>query len=215
MDIVVQEGLETLTITRLASSLDASVGSLYRYFEGKEALIVALQEQAICGFRDQLMARLALADERAPDDMVAGVGTLYRLWVALTAYLEHAHSSPAHHRLIDTMMSAPEAVLDDAAARAVDDVVQAVLAIYGQLLQAAAQSGSLRPIEPQELEVRTHLLWAAVHGLDHFRKRERIQAPHLHVEALTDHMMRSLLTGWGAPEPLIDAAYALAAPIVE
>ncbi|MEL6182651.1 MAG: TetR family transcriptional regulator, partial [Myxococcota bacterium] len=47
MSIVVNEGVSALTIARLARELDAAVGALYRYFESKQALITALQRQAI------------------------------------------------------------------------------------------------------------------------------------------------------------------------
>ncbi|MFT7579966.1 MAG: AcrR family transcriptional regulator, partial [Myxococcota bacterium] len=42
MGIVLDEGIEALTIARIAARLDAAVGALYRYFPGKEALIVGL-----------------------------------------------------------------------------------------------------------------------------------------------------------------------------
>ena len=50
MEILVEGGLEALTIPRLAERMDASVGGLYRYFPSKEAIFVALQERAIDGY---------------------------------------------------------------------------------------------------------------------------------------------------------------------
>jgi hypothetical protein len=48
------------------------------------------------------------------------------------------------------------------------------------------------------------VLWAALHGLDHFRKRDRIQPVELRVAALELELYRGLLLGWGADRTAVD-----------
>src|SRR5262245_2488753 len=45
--IVTEEGIEALTMSRLASELDTAVGAVYRYFGSKGDLMAAIEERAI------------------------------------------------------------------------------------------------------------------------------------------------------------------------
>ena len=47
MMIVTTEGIDALTMARLASELDAAIGAVYRYFPSKGALVAQIQGQAI------------------------------------------------------------------------------------------------------------------------------------------------------------------------
>lgn len=207
MDIIASEGIDAFTIVRLATTLDISVGGLYRWFDSKEAIIVALQERAIGEFHEAQQARLATANEliraRAPSEEVAA---LLRVIVAFTAYLEDAVVAPVRHRLMDTFISTPTTLLSDDQARAIDEQLRPILETCGSLLIAASGAGSL---EPGESIKRTHVLWAALHGLNHFRKRDRIQPPELQVDSLAQSMVSALLVGWGADPAAVLAALAL------
>ncbi|HEY1098892.1 MAG TPA: helix-turn-helix domain-containing protein, partial [Myxococcota bacterium] len=57
MRLVAEEGLDALTIQRIAGAIGASVGGLYRYYDGKDALLTALQQRAIT----------AVAEDQATD----------------------------------------------------------------------------------------------------------------------------------------------------
>src|SRR5687768_8022335 len=87
MRLVSEEGLEALTIQRIASAIGASVGGLYRYYEGKDALLWALQERAIAALSDDQVRDIekcrALMDRRrdkgdktVPQGVVALVSAL-------------------------------------------------------------------------------------------------------------------------------------------
>lgn len=198
------EGLEAVTMARLAASIDASVGGLYRYFPSKEAIFVALQEQAIASFAgaqrdalERLKPRLLTADPRA--------AALARVITATVVYLLEADASPVRHRLIDTFLSAQTPLLDDAQARQVDDALQPLLGRCAELLTEATTSAT-PALAAGDAMTRTHVLWASLHGLDHFRKRDRIQPPDLQVDMLTQETLRALLTGWGAEPHHVEEA---------
>ena len=203
MSLVVQDGMEGLTIARLANRMNASVGAVYRYFPSKEALIVGLQELAIADFHTFMQQRLTAHEARltgaAPDTRA-----LARLLIAFNSYLEHADHSPRPHRLVDTFLSFPEAVLSDAEAQAVGErLIEPVLTTFVGLLADAAET---RAIDAGDDLQRTHLAWAFVHGLDHFRKRDRIMPDSLRVKALLPIARGNLLRAFGAkPEAIAQA----------
>lgn len=195
MGLVVQDGMEGLTIARLANRMNASVGAVYRYFPSKEALLVGLQELAIADFHGFLHKRLA---DHAPRlaGASAGVRALARIMIAMGSYIEHGDSSPRPHRLVDTFLSFPEAVLSDAEARSVGErLLQPILSAFAALLSDAVAAGSL---EPGDSDQRTHLAWAYVHGLDHFRKLDRLNPNELHLKTLLPIARAGLLRGFGA-----------------
>lgn len=207
MALVVEDGMEGLTIARLANRIGGSVGALYRYFESKEELVVGLQEMAIADFREFLDRRLAAQAEAFPEDVSPRVAALAKIMSAVAAYVDHADGSPQPHRLVDLFLSTPDAVLSDEDARAVGQrVIMPILEIVGGLLALAVQVGALAP---GHVEQRTHLAWAFVHGLDHFRKRDRLNGEHLQVQVLLPLAVRTLLAGFGAQTADLDQAEAL------
>ena len=207
MKIVVNKGLDALTIARLARSLDAAVGAIYRYFPSKAALLVALQIQAIelfhedmRGASDRISAQLI---ERGHDPETSSSGALCRIFMVLNTYISDAERAPDRHRLIDQLMSTPVPLLNEAELEVVGRSLGPILGFVSELLDKASAIGALSAGDSAQ---RTHVLWASLHGLDHFRKRDRFEPPNLQVKALTEATATALLLGWGAPRDALEAA---------
>jgi AcrR family transcriptional regulator len=64
-EVLAQEGAEAFTTTRIAEAAGIPIGSVYRYFPDKEAIVEALALQYWSDFED-LVAGAAEADERSP-----------------------------------------------------------------------------------------------------------------------------------------------------
>jgi AcrR family transcriptional regulator len=196
MRLVIEEGMEGLTIGRLASRMKASIGAVYRYFPSKEALIVSLQELAIADFEQFMAGRLKELEPRLAAESSPGVRALARLMAAFQAYIDHADVSPRSHRLVDTFLSFPEVILSDAEALSINQrLVAPILESYKRLLSEATAAGVLEPGDDLQ---RTHLAWACVHGLDHFRKRDRLNPPQLQLKVLLPLARGGLLRAFGA-----------------
>jgi AcrR family transcriptional regulator len=206
MEILAEGGVEALTIPRLAQRMDASVGGLYRYFPSKEAIFVALQERAIDAFATLQEDAIARADRRAAEATPA-IQSLARVIAAFHALLDLATEAPTQHALVDAFLSAPSPTLSDAQARDIEAYLTPVLTRCAAQLETASASGALSVADGM---VRTHLLWAALHGLSHFRKRDRIQPDTLRVSALAPALLEGLLVGWGASHTEVQSALVLA-----
>jgi len=195
MAIALEEGLEKLTIARIAKKLDAAVGALYRYFPSKDALIAGMQNRAIEAFGRDLAAIFARADAELAE--LGGVGTLAGAVVVVPAYLADSDRNPARHRLIDGWVSSPSPLLSDEQARAVNETLAPLVRLVTDHIGRATAAGMLQNGND---DARAHVLWALMHGLDHFRKRDRLQPPALRVDRLQALGLQSLLMGWGAAE---------------
>jgi AcrR family transcriptional regulator len=202
MEIALQEGLEKLTIARLAKRIDAAVGALYRYFESKDALVAGMQRRAIGLLRGDLETAFARAT-----DQLCGLSpcqaALAGAVLIAPIYLADAREEPRRHRLIDAWVSDPTSHLADDEARDVNASLALILELVTGRLQFAVDAGALRAGDNL---ARAHVLWALVHGLDHFRKRDRIQPTNVQTPKLLDQALRALLVGWGAEARAADVA---------
>ncbi len=179
--ILETEGASALTIARLAREVDVAVGGLYRYFDGKDALEAALQVRAIEAFAPVLAAH---TDQAHPRAALQGVYAAWRTF---------RETSPALHALIDQSLSNPKQTLSDDAAREVELALQPLLAHCDGLLEHAVATGLLAE-GPTRL--RTLALWAAVHGVSHFAKRDRILPAWQQSDRVAALLLDGLLAGW-------------------
>jgi AcrR family transcriptional regulator len=201
-------GPDALTMAGLAAQLDVSVGGLYRYYPSKGAIVVGLEKRAIASYRavqEDLLAALEPRLRRHREK----VAVLARVLAAASAYLEHARRDPLQHRLLTQLISFPEPLLDEREVREVEAHVRPVIERSVTLLAAAADAGALAA---GDAAVRTFVLWAALHGADQFRKRDRVLPPALHSWVLADAAADALLRGWGAEARELAAARHLVPP---
>lgn len=183
MRLVADDGIDALTMPRLADAADVAVGGLYRYFSGKDALIAGLQVRAAEAF-------VAFVDERWD----ASAPPLQRVRTVTEAWPAFAVAEPQKHALLDASLSDPRALLGADDAAAVAAAVGPALERCADALREAEQQGSL---VPGDAELRTHVLWAAVHGAGHFAKRDRLVPERLRAAEIRREIVDALLAGWG------------------
>lgn len=134
--LLTDEGVEAVTLRRIARAAGLSHGAPLRHFAGRAELLSAVASE---GF-----AELGAAD-------LPEAGAQARLLAACRAYVEFAQRNPAmfelmfRHDLIDT------AELD-----------QAVFTRFTKLVTDAQSAGWRQGVDPHTLAAS---LWAALHGL--------------------------------------------------
>ncbi|MCA9491624.1 MAG: TetR family transcriptional regulator [Myxococcales bacterium] len=185
MRLVADDGIDALTMPRLADAADAAVGGLYRYFSGKDALIAGLQVRAGEAF-------VAFLDERWD----AQAAPLARVRSVVEAWPAFARAEPQKHALLDASLSDPRALLGADDAAAVAQAIAPALERCAVALREAEEQGALAP---GDAELRTHALWAAVHGAGHFAKRDRLVPERLRASEVRRELVETLLAGWADP----------------
>ncbi len=209
LEIVAEEGLASLTIGKLAKRTQSATGSLYRYFPGKSDLVAALQQWALVALSGALKGRLeALAPKR--DDTDAKVFALAGPLTALLTWRRQADVAPEFHTLLDAMMSAPFEVLDAETMKATEAELQVLLKRGAELFDAAATAGAL---DRGDGALRVRVMWGALHGLDHMKKRDRVEEAAHHAKALTEEALLCLCRGWGADNQVAVQAFELATEV--
>ena len=144
--LIVADGLEALSLRRLAGTLGVTAPALYAHVRDKEDLLRAVAEAEF----DQLVARFDAVDE---DDPLARIRAHGR------AYVEHARERPQLFRVM--FLFPPDLSVADAPVERLPGATKAFMAAAGAVEEAVA-SGALVADDPLLVALT---LWSAVHGV--------------------------------------------------
>jgi AcrR family transcriptional regulator len=204
--LVAAEGIEALTMQRLADAVDAAVGTVYTYFPSKSALLAQLQRQAIerltASYRegritfDKSLARRDISDEAAALARIVAFG---RFWV------ESFDVLPDEALLLQLLMSEVRATIapDDAV-----NVLPAALELLGEARACVDGAQAAGALAPGDAMTRTVVLAAAINGVLLTDKLSPWDATLFDGRRLTTVVLDDVLRGWGAQAADLDAANA-------
>ena len=182
-ELLVEGGFEHLTMPRLAARAGVAVGGLYRYFEGKQALYIALQVRALEHLHAYLTARVH-------DDPVEHVRA-YVLGMA-----DYLADHPVRFNLLDVAISDPTIRLPDDQAEV---TIVAVRPLFEELDARLARCTAAGRLTDGNVRDRTLALWGTVFGTLHSRKFARFDLGGAHSRALLELAVTALLRGWERP----------------
>jgi AcrR family transcriptional regulator len=198
------EGLEGLTMRRLAKDLGCTEPALYRYFPSKDALLAALTEQVVERLGELFERGLERTDQ--PLVRVALVAEIY-------AALMREHRGEA--TLLTMVLGDPRYLVDRDASLPTLRAMERVLARVAAALSDAVNEGAL---SDGDAMTRGVSLWTAAHGAAQLRKFDRFGVTHLGVTRARRATLSDLLTAWGASPaeslPALERATAVAAELV-
>lgn len=182
-DIVRREGFGALTIRKIADAIEYAPGTLYLYFENRDAIA---RELSFEGFR-------ALLDAFGPATAVAE--PLARLEAIGRAYVRFGMQNPETYRLI--FMEDPQ-VTTAVFQAAGDDPGQRAYRALVDPLEELRKAGRLRP--GADVQALADTLWSVVHGIVSL-KLTCPGFPVTPVEPLVDAALQTFLDGLVRPAP--------------
>jgi len=172
-----------MTIRRVAKAIGYCGGSIYSYFDSREAIAMELVHEGFERLSEFMARAMAAAD---PVERLHAIGH---------AYLEFAEKEPASFRLIfmnqgrlsDQLMSE---ALERHGGRIYDSLVSAV----SELLESRNVSG----VDPEEL---AQLCWSTIHGVASLRLT-MTAFPFVDAQTLMRHSTAAMLCRLGLEAPL-------------
>ncbi|MDQ2649127.1 MAG: TetR/AcrR family transcriptional regulator [Actinomycetota bacterium] len=192
--IATEDGLDALTMQRLADEVDAAVGTVYTYFPSKGALVAEVQREAI----ERLTASYLLlrpdveakvADEAPSVAAVTHLVAFGRFWI------DSFDSYPREQRLLQQLMSEAHRTVEDSEVGRVVPAALRLLDLARERFEVASQVGALSPAEPME---RTVTLAASLSGVLQLGKLGEFDPDVLDGPRLATRFLDDLLAGWGA-----------------
>jgi len=192
--LVSREGLEALTMQRLADELDCAVGTIYTYFPSKSAVIAEVQTHAI----ERLTASYLLA--RA--DLDRSLGRVDDRTRALTRvvgfgqfFIATTTEFPEESQLLQSLMAEVRPSVDWADAVRVVPSAMKLLDYARVAFDEAIAAGALDRADGME---RAVVLAAALNGVLLVDKLSRFDQQLLDARRLARQLLLDLLAGWGA-----------------
>lgn len=202
MDLVQAEGLEALTLQRVAASVNVVTTGLYRYFPSKDALVAAMQRRSMTEVSAHFQRARAEA-EVAWADATSATRELATLLLSARLYLELPETKPREWFFIALLLGDPRVLVSDAEAAA---SLQAFAPFLAELTGCFARAAELEALSPGPEGLRLFAFWAALHGamcLEKLRRLSPLMPRAVDVGALS---VRGLLVSWGASAARLTAA---------
>lgn len=176
------EGLDALSLRRLAKQLGVTAPALYAHVDNKRDLLRAVAELEF----DRLLERF---------DAVEAVEPLDRIRAHCRAYVDHARENP---ELFDVMFIFPPDI--DAASTPEDAALPAATRVFTVALAAVADAIDTGAIDASDPVLVALTLWMANHGVASALQLG-FGLPREFEEQLVDEVTDRLLRGWAPPVP--------------
>lgn len=178
LQVLVRDGKERLTTTRVAERAGVSVGTLYQYFPNKSSLLQATLRRHLEGVRDVVRMSMRELEGRAVEEICAGVARSFlqaklhepRESVALYEVSSDVQGTPIAQEVGESMRADMEALLrtgpqriDDAALMS-SMLLGAIAGVSRKLVESDSPE-RLLPEYQRDLEamVRGYATWATGH----------------------------------------------------
>ncbi|MBK8986384.1 MAG: TetR/AcrR family transcriptional regulator [Chloroflexi bacterium] len=143
--ILVEQGMDGLSIRALADSIDYTPGALYKYFGSKEELIDAVRADCFARLNAFIAVRIHSAGSAAEMLLAGGM-----------AYIEYAGQQPQEYHLMFNM--------EPSRATSGEQRVLAMRALL-QIVQMGMANGEFSPQGAYDTTAITYHCWATVHGI--------------------------------------------------
>lgn len=181
VEMLKEEGIESLSLRKLARKVGVSHNAPYMHFADKEAVLAAIAQQ---GF--QLLGEAIDAGQQ----QVINEPFETRLMTAARSYVSFALKHPNHLMVMFGQLDSSD----------YPDLMETAHITFGKLVQImrdGQQSGDLKDYPPEQLALQ---LWMNVHGLSALLITQKIPdyaRQALSDEAITELSVRMLYTGIG------------------
>ena len=207
--LVAEEGLRSVTMARVAERLDCAVGTLYLYFPSKNALLAALQGEAIATLRASFEAAQETCSEYLGE---AGLVEPLPSWVRLISFGAFWAAASVVFRdefdLQRALLSDPVGPASRQGDRENDPVmplVELLLDHPTRLIEEASADGAL---DGGDSRTRALIWISAMNGVLLLDGLAAVDRHLFRAHRLARSLSEDLLVGWGADREDIEVAAA-------
>ncbi|HYR30128.1 MAG TPA: TetR/AcrR family transcriptional regulator [Thermoanaerobaculia bacterium] len=148
-ELFAAEGVEAVTMRRIAEKIEYSPTAIYFHFRDKDALLRELCDTDFRDFAQGFAAMAAIADP------------VERLRASGYGYIDFGIRHPSHYRLM--FMTPKNIAPEDSALKHGDPAEDAYAFVKGIVAEIVA-AGRMRP-EYTDVDLASQVIWAGVHGV--------------------------------------------------
>jgi AcrR family transcriptional regulator len=151
--VFAEDGYNRATVGAIARRAELGKGTLYLYFDTKEAILAELTLQALAELGEQLRAAAECCSPLHPD---------HRLRAMADAYLAFAHNAPDYFRLLNAFDHGR--FLEGVSAPLQEQILRESNRTLDLVAQAVADGMALGMFAPADARQAASVVWAALNG---------------------------------------------------
>ncbi len=154
--LLLTEGLQGISINKIAHTAELGVGTLYFYFNSKEEIFAALQEEGL----ERLYAEVkrAIEKEEHPADRLTAIARIY---------VAFSRDQKTYFDIINYFLSSPESFLTPHLKEQVDTYGTRIIDLLTETVEAGMDMKVFKAVNARQFAI---MLWGTLHGLIQFRK---------------------------------------------
>ena len=150
-ELIAAEGLQNLSIRKLAEKIEYAPSTIYLYFEDKNAILAGICIRFFEDLSEQLQAVVAAA----PDPVEA-------LRTGMRCYVNYGLANRTRYQVTFMTQASPELPPDHPICVAIREVALRALSVLGQGIEAVK---AVKTLAPEETRIQAFSGWLSLHGL--------------------------------------------------
>jgi len=153
-EILFAEGMSAVSMNKIAARAELSVGTLYLYFQNKEELFAALQEEGL----DQLYEMIKQARDQADKPQE-------KLYAMALAYLDFSEQYRKYFDIMNYFLTSPEVMFPPELKQRIDHHGDRIITLLEEVLGDGDHARSKHKCRRDAL-----VFWSTLHGMLQLRK---------------------------------------------
>lgn len=179
--LLFSEGLDKISINKIAKQAELGVGTIYFYFKSKEEIFVALQEEGLKLFYDTISPIHSSGE--GPDEKLLQTGrTFYRFSQEHKDYLD----------IINFFLSSSREFFEPDLKNQIDMNGSKIYGLIEETISQGVAAGVFRPTDARKHAI---LFFAALHGLLQLKKLERTALQGENHQQVYEFGLETLVSG--------------------
>lgn len=146
IEIIIEEGLEKISMRRLGRRIGVSRTAAYRHFAGKSDLLCSIAEEGFIKMKKKIRQAHSETNDHVAKLMQQGV-----------AYIEFAIKNPVYYRL----MFGNILKIQDRT----PDLIAAAAAAYKEIVDCVIECQKKKHVKPYDPHMIANMCWAMTHGI--------------------------------------------------
>ncbi len=179
--ILYESGLQAASITRIASLAELGVGTIYSYYQSKEEIFIALQQQGL----ELLCAKLRTIDDTA-------AAPVEKLKQYAMAYLDFSQNNREYYDIINYFLASPEVMFSRPLKDRIDRKGNNILQVVAGTIEAGIQAGIFVDVDAVRYAM---ILWATLQGMLQLRKMKNTLLKGEDYEDLYEASVKNFIKG--------------------
>ena len=157
--LLFSQGIDNISITKIAKQAEIGVGTIYFYFKNKEEIFAALQEEGLDLFYKKISI-IHVSEKNAAEKLQQIAETYYRFSIQHKDYLD----------IINMFLASPKEVLEPDLKNKVDMFGSKIFDLIEKIIDEGMQTGEFYKTDAKKCAI---LFFGALHGIMQFKKLEK------------------------------------------